>query len=157
MPHAIPLVMQEMYARPRNNQDMKIQSTESGVKKLILSKSEWLKIGHQAGWSPKSEWQSFNKTFDEVKGEQFGQDGKDYAFEVRGQMLVVDHSDYSYPEGYGQLINIEEVEIWELLITEYDAAGAALRDQEDIKAQDPALYKQIEDACETWIKESHPR
>ena len=72
-------------------------------------------------------------------------------------MLVVDNSDFSYPEGYGQLINIEEVELDQILITEYNLAGAALRDQEDIKAQDPALYKQIEDACETWIKESHPR
>lgn len=136
---------------------MKIQSTESGVSKIILSKSEWLSIGRQAGWKPKSEWQPVKKTFDEVRGEQFGQDGKDYVIEAIGRMLVVDNSDFSYPDGYGQLINIEEVELDQILITEYNSAGAALRDQEDIQAQDPALYKQIEDACETWIKESHPR
>ena len=123
--------------------------------KIVISKSQWELIGREAGWiktARKTRTESFKREYDEINGDDFSQPGKSYFVSIKGDLTVVDDSDYSYPSGYGKYIYVDSVDVSDFEITEYDETGSETGNEISIQRDNPVLYSMLLEASKEWVK-----
>ena len=123
--------------------------------KIVISKSQWEIIGKEAGWlkmSSRSYNKSFERQYDDIDGKSYGQPGKYYSVSIKGDFLIVDDSDYSYPSGYGKYVYVKSVDLNEIEITEYDETGVETGNEISIQRDNPILYSQLVEMAEERAK-----
>lgn len=96
----------------------------------------------ESAFERKMEWVSKGFSKDKVDGELFGRDNRVYDIDLKFDAEQEDITGFEYNDGPSK-IDTGKQDNLKLTITEYDDGGSVLRDDEDIKEDDPDLYEDI--------------